>query len=155
MWKFQYFLAHLLMIRYYLFYFSFTCNLTKKFSLQRIDQSVERKKSAHSIHINEKFVCVHLLQLRFPVRLESLRSRFFSSKSPQLGVGLFKLHLFGASVEDNTTGTANHLDKWHRWMWAELRCDGTVYSNLLSAAWVSLTDETHTEDQLFPPSSEH
>lgn len=117
------------MIRYYLFYFSFTCNLTKKISLQRIDQSAERKKSARSVHINEKFVCVRLLQLRFPVRLGSLWSRFFSSKSPQLGVDLFKLHLFGASVEDNTTGTASHLEKWHRWMWAELRCEETVYSH--------------------------
>lgn len=81
-------------------------------------------------------VCDHLLRLQFPVWLESVRSRFCSSKRPQLVVDLFKICLFSASVlcclEDSTTGTANHLEKLHSWMWAELWCDATVYLQLES-----------------------
>lgn len=69
----------------YLSYFSFTCTLANKSSLLTTDRSVGRKKKpANFVHFNEKFVCVNLPQLQFPVGLESVRSRIFSSKGPEL-----------------------------------------------------------------------
>lgn len=143
MWKFQYFLSALiddgvLFILFPIYLQSDEENLS---SVNRSVSEEKHKQRVTSTLMRSLFVliccsCTFLLH-------SSVRSRFFPSQSPQLAVDVFQVCLFGASfaafcaVWRRATGTANHLEKWHRWMWGEL------WWEHLSAAWVSPTDETH------------
>lgn len=81
-----------------------------------------------------------------------MTNNFFSANRP-FSVDSLKICLFGPfcgnccvlCLEDNTTEMANNLEKLQHWMWAELWCDKTVYSNRYrQSLWEMPHTQTHS-----------